>query len=183
MFKYLLAVASLLIALPSLSFAATASAPIMPRDYCTATGGSVQIRTPEFGTNGGTPLVLAHHAEFCDYLSKDGSTHIDVLLPTLVTVKPSLAALAYYAKQHVDLSKCQCGPGSCYCSDVGGTDEFGGINLAGGGWVLTTDVNDVLDVCVFPDLSAIDAYGLFYHAYGIIRGQNLEHRLRFPNPY
>lgn len=182
MLKYVLAVASLLFAMPQSGFATT-TAPISPRAYCTATGGAVQSRYPAYNTNGGTPLVLAYHADFCQYLSKDGATQIDVLLPTLVTIKPTLAALAYYAKKHINLSKCQGGPGSCYCSDVGGTDEFGGINAAGGGWVLNTNVTDVLDVCVFPDLSAIDAYGLFYHAYGIIRGQNLEHLLRFPNPY
>jgi len=182
MLKYVLIVAGLLFAAPGLCFASPAPV-VSPPAYCTATGGAVQSRYPAYNTNGGPLLVLAYHHDFCDYLSKDGSTHIDVLLGTLVTTKPTLAALAYYAKQHVDLSKCQGGPGSCYCSDVGGTDEFGGINAAGGGWVLMTNVNDVLDVCVFPDLSAIDAYGLFYHAYGIIRGQNLEHLLRFPDPY
>lgn len=182
MLKYVLIIASLLFVAPAASWATT-QAPIMPRAYCTATGGAVQTRIPEFGTNGGTPLVLAYPVEFCRYSSKDASTHIDVLLPTLVTIKPTLAALAYYAKKHINLSKCQGGPGSCYCSQVGGTDEFGGINLAGGGWVLSTDATDVLDVCVFPDLSAIDAYGLFYHAYGIVRGQDLKHLLRYANPY
>ncbi|MEO7026737.1 MAG: hypothetical protein ABI056_04200 [Caulobacteraceae bacterium] len=182
MLKVLLAIVGVLIALPAVGLASQL-APVSPALYCRATGGSVQDRTPEYGTNGGTPLVLAYPRQFCDYLSKDGSTHIDVLLTTLVTTKPSLAALAYYAKQKINLSKCAGGPGSCYCSDVGGTDEFGGISAAGGGWVLTTDVNDVLDVCVFPDLSAIDAYGLFYHAYGIIRGQSLNHLLRYANPY
>ena len=182
MLKYVLIVAGLLFAAPGLCFASPAPV-VSPPAYCTATGGAVQTRHPEYGTNGSNPLVLAYPRDFCDYLSKDGSTHIDVLLSTLVTTKPTLAALAYYAKTKVDLSKCQGGPGSCYCSDVGGTDEFGGVNLAGGGWVLSTNVNDVLDVCAFPDLSAIDAYGLFYHAYGIIRGQNLRYLLRFPDPY
>jgi hypothetical protein len=182
MLKYLLAVASLLFMTPLPSFAHSAPE-VSPPTYCTTTGGAVQSRYPEYGTNGSTPLVLAHPRDFCDYLSKDGSTHIDVLLATLVTKKPTLAALAYYAKTKINLKKCQGGPGSCYCSQVGGTDEFGGITAAGGGWVLTTDVNDVLDVCAFPDLSAIDAYGLFYHAYGVIRGRNLKGLLRFPDPY
>jgi hypothetical protein len=155
---------------------------VSPPLYCAATGGMVLLRVPEFGTNGGTPLVLAGAREYCEYASKDGNTHINVLLSTLVTTKPSLAALAYYAKVKVNLRKCRGGPGSCYCSDVGGTDEFGGVNLSGGGWVLSTDSTNVLDVCVFPDLSAIDAYGLFYHAYGVIRGQNLKGLLRYPDP-
>ena len=163
--------------------AGPAYAQVSPALYCKATGGTAQTRIPEFGTNGGTPLVLADPKAFCDYASADGTTHIDVLLTTLVATKPSLAALAYYSKTKVDLGKCEGGPGSCYCSDVGGTDEFGGINLSGGGWVLDTNGADVLDVCVFPDLSAIDAYGLFYHAYGIVRGRRLDHLLRFANPY
>ncbi|MEO8925857.1 MAG: hypothetical protein ABI306_01725 [Caulobacteraceae bacterium] len=187
MLKYLLAIASLLFAVPQAGLAATASAAppptVNPPLYCTATGGSVQRRVPEYGTNGANPLVLAYPRDFCEYLSKDGSTHIDVLLTTLVTTRPTLAALAYYAKKKINLHQCQGGPGSCYCAQVGGTDSFGGVNLAGGGWVLSTNVNDVLDVCVFPDLSAIDAYGLFYHAYGIIRGQPLKGLLRFPDPY
>ena len=188
MLKYILVVASLMFAIPQMSVAAATAAtttapPIESRAYCQTKGGAVQTRTPEYGTNGGTPLPLAYNREFCEFTSADGSTHIDVLLSTLVTSKPTLAALAYYARRRVDLKTCQGGPGSCYCSDVGGTDEFGGISAAGGGWVLTTDVNNVLDVCVFPDLSAIDAYGLFYHAYGIVRGQPLKHKLRYDSPY
>ncbi len=182
MLKYVLAIAGLLFAAPLTSFAQ--SAPVFsPPAYCATTGGAVQSRTPEFGTNGGTPLVLAYPRDFCEYVSKDGSTHIDLLLATLVTTKPTLAALAYYAKTKINLRKCAGGPGSCYCSQVGGTDEFGGVSAAGGGWVLSTNVNDVLDVCAFPDLSAIDAYGLFYHAYDIIRGRSLKGLLRFPDPY
>ena len=182
MLKILLAIAGLLIVAPQLAAAQTA--PIhSPREYCLASGGTVQTRTPEFGTNGGTPLVLAGARDFCQYTSSDGTTQISVLMTTLVTTKPTLAALAYFAKPKVNLKTCEGGPGSCYCADVGGTDNFGGINLAGGGWVLGSNVNDVLDVCVFPDLSAIDAYGLFYHSYGIIRGQNLAHKFRYPNPY
>ena len=62
-------------------------------------------------------------------------------------------------------------------------NNFGGINGAGGGWVLTTDNNDVLDTCIFPDMSTIDSYGLFYHSAGIIRGKDLSKVLRFKNPY
>lgn len=182
MLKYVLAIVGLLLVAPQLCAAQTDRVH-SPREYCQSTGGTVQSRTPEYGTNGTTPLVLAGPRDYCDYASADGSTHIDVLMTTLVTTQPSLAALAYYAKEHVDLSTCRGGPGSCYCADVGGTDNFGGITIAGGGWVLGSNANDVLDVCVFPDLSAIDAYGLFYHAYGVIRGQNLDHRLRYKNPY
>ena len=187
MLKYLLAIASLMLAIPHVTIAATEATaeppPNAAHDYCKQKGGTVQTRTPEYGTNGANPLPLAYNREYCDFASADGTTHIDVLLTTLVTPKPTLAALAYFSKQHVDLKTCRGGPGSCYCADVGGTDAFGGATAAGGGWVLTTNVNDVLDVCAFPDLSAIDAYGLFYHAYGIIRGQPLSHRFKYHSPY
>ena len=182
MLKYLLAVASVLIAAPQLATAQNAHVD-SAKGYCQKTGGVVQRRTPEFGTNGGTPLVLAGPQEFCQYTADDGSSQISVLLSSLVASKPSLAALAYYAKPKDKLKKCEGGPGSCYCSDVGGTDNFGGINASGGGWVLESDANDVLDLCVFPDLSAIDAYGIFYHSHSIIRGQNLRHKFKFPDPY
>lgn len=153
--------------------------------YCAATGGTVQLRTPTFGTNGNTPLTLAYPQLFCDYAktAQGNTTHIDVLLSTLITKQPTLAALAYYAKVPFSSAGCNGGPGSCYCAQVGGTDAFGGINLSGGGWVLSTDPNDVLDACVFPDRSIIDAYGLFYHSAGIIRGANLAAKLRYASPY
>ena len=151
--------------------------------YCTATGGVVQTRIPTYGTNGGTPLPLAEPREFCAYSAKNGSSWIYVLLTTLVTKQPTLAALAYYAEVPFNSAGCNGSPGSCYCSQLGGTDLFGGINAAGGGWVLSTDpVNPTLDACIFPDLSSIDTYGLFYHSDNIIRGKNLAHVLRYKNP-
>ncbi|HTT99667.1 MAG TPA: hypothetical protein VMF58_16585 [Rhizomicrobium sp.] len=150
--------------------------------YCVKHGGVVQTRIPEYNTNGGSdPLVLSGKKEFCQFTSKkDGST-INVLLDTLTTKQPSLAALAYYAQ--VPLGTCNGNPGSCYCSLVGGTDLFGGINAAGGGWVLDTDSTDVLEACIFPDMSSIDSWGLAYHSANIIRGKNLSKVLRYPNPY
>ncbi len=49
--------------------------------------------------------------------------------------------------------------------------------------MLSSNASDVLDACIFPDLSSIDSYGLFYHSHGIIRGRSLDHLLRFKNPY
>lgn len=150
-------------------------------DYCVKKGGIVQTRIPEYGTNGGTALVLSGKREFCQFTkTKDGS-QINVLISTLETKEPTLAALAYYAQ--VPMGSCTGNPGSCYCSLVGGTDLFGGINAAGGGWVLNTDPNDVLEACVFPDMSSIDSWGLAYHSAGIVRGMNLAKALRYRNPY
>ena len=149
--------------------------------YCAKTGGVVQTRIPTYGTNGGTGLALAGPRKFCSYTNSKGSS-IYVLLTTLITRQPTLAALAYYAKVPYN-GTCQGGPGSCYCAQLGGTDAFGGITAAGGGWVLSTDSNDVLDACIFPDLSVIDSYGLFYHSASIIRGKNLALVLRYKNPH
>ncbi len=150
-------------------------------DYCVKKGGVVQTRIPEYNTNGGDPLVLSGSQEFCQFTSKKDGSQINVLLSTLTTKQPSLAALAYYAQ--VQMGSCNGNPGSCYCSLVGGTDLFGGINAAGGGWVLSTDQTDVLEACIFPDMSSIDSWGLAYHSADIIRGKDLAKVLRYPNPY
>jgi hypothetical protein len=135
--------------------------------YCVKTGGVVLLRVPEYGTNGSSPLVLANPRNFCEYTARDGSS-IDVLGTTLYAVKPTLAALAYYAEIP-----------SCYCTLLGGSDSFGGINAAGGGWVFNANV---LEACVFPDESSIDSFGLFYHSANIIRGRNLANVLRYKGP-
>ena len=150
--------------------------------YCVTHGGAVQARIPEYNTNGGTPLLLAGKAYFCQFTSRKDGSQINVLLETLYARKPSLAALAYYAKVPLG-NNCTGNPASCYCTLLGGSDLFGGINLAGGGWVLKSDPTDVLEACILPDLSSIDSWGLAYHSAGIIRGKNLAKVLRTPNPY
>jgi hypothetical protein len=149
-------------------------------DYCIKKGGVVQIRIPEYGTNGGNPLILSGSADFCQFTAKDGS-QINLLLSTLWTKQPTLAALAYYAQEQLG-DGCNGNPASCYCSQLGGSDLFGGVNAAGGGWVLESDPNDVLEACIFPDLSSIDSWGLAYHSVGTIRGKDLSKVLRYQNP-
>ena len=129
----------------------------------------------------GSVYRAAHNfASFCR--SKDGS-RIYAELSTLYTEEPSLAALAYYAEVTYN-GNCNGNPASCYCSQLGGSDLFGGINAAGGGWVKKSDPDDpVLEACIFPDMSTIDSWGLFYHSAGIIRGKDLSKVLRFANPY
>jgi hypothetical protein len=147
----------------------------------------VQTRIPECGTNNTNPPVLNYPQQFCEYTNPNHGypTHDWVLLSTLVSTQPTMAALAYYSQTQYNCAGCAgCagGPGSCYCAQLGGTDSFGGINVAGGGWVLSTNSSDVLDSCTFPDLSIIDSYALFYHSAGIIRGQDLNGKLEYPNP-
>jgi len=148
--------------------------------YCIAKGGEVELRTPYYGTNNPNPLRLDGSRYFCQFTAKDGS-RIHLLLTTLYSTKPTLAALAYYAQVPLG-SGCTGNPASCYCSLLGGTDLFGGINLAGGAWVLKGAIDEDLEACIFPDLSSIDSWGLAYHSAGIIRGKNLAKVLRYKNP-
>ncbi len=159
---------------------------LTPEEYCVKKGGEVDVREPYFNTNDDNEqnwLKLSGSRQFCKFtLKKDGS-RIHVLLTTLFTEEPTMAALAYYAQVPFSGS-CNGNPASCYCSQLGGTDLFGGINLNGGGWVQKSDpIDTTLEACIFPDMSTIDSWGLAYHAYGITRGRNLTNVLRFKNPY
>ena len=148
--------------------------------YCMSTGGEVEGRVAVYGSNGNQLLFLAGIREFCQYTARDGS-RIHLLTTTLYALKPTLAALAYYAQ--VQPGNCNGNPASCYCTLLGGSDQFGGTTGAGGGWYLKGAIDETLEACIFPDLSSIDSWGLFYHSAGIIRGKNLAKVLRFKNPY
>ena len=149
--------------------------------YCEHHGGAVEFREPYFNTNGGVPLQLAGWRYFCQFTSKADGSRIHILLSTLYTDQPTLAASAYYFKPAFISTGCNGNPASCYCSQLGGSDLFGGINLAGGAWV-TKDPNNVdqqLEACIFPDMSTIDSWGLTYNQANIIRGTDLTKVLRF----
>lgn len=148
--------------------------------YCQSVGGTVEHRVPEYGTNGPSVLKLAGGHDFCLFTGSDGS-HIHLFLSTLYTKQPSLAALAYYAQ--VPTGSCNGNPASCYCTLLGGSDQFGGTNGAGGAWVSNGSIDTDLETCIFPDLSSIDSWGLTYHSAGIIRGIDLSTVLRYSNPY
>jgi hypothetical protein len=144
--------------------------------YCKSTGGTVEHRIPVYGTNNpsSSQLVLSGSAEFCQYTKKSDGSRIHVLISTLTATKPTLAALAYYAKLPLSNASCPGGanPASCYCTYLGGSDQFGGANLAGGAWV-GKGVDVDLEACIFPDMSSIDSWGLAYHSNNIIRGIDL----------
>jgi hypothetical protein len=154
-------------------------------DYCVNRGGEVDVRAPYFNTNDDESswFRLSGSRQFCKFTSKKDGSRIHVLLTTLYTDKPTLAALAYYAEVPLNPG-CNGNPASWYRTQVGGTDLFGGINANGGGWVQKSDPFDtVLEACIFPDMSTIDSWGLTYHSAGIIRGKDLEKVLKYPNPY
>ena len=181
--RFALAIAAAGIFMANTSAAGAANAAKEPdaAAYCTKKGGVIQTRVPAYDTNGGNTLILAGQRQFCQFTSKKDGSQISVLLSTLYTKKPSLAALAYYAQ--VQMGTCNGNPASCYCTLLGGSDLFGGATGAGGGWVLKTDYNDVLEACIFPDMSSIDSWGLAYHSTGIIRGKDLAKVLRYSDPY
>lgn len=151
--------------------------------YCVASGGEVENRSPYYNTNDDKKnwLRLTGTRRFCQFTLKHDGSRIHVLLSTLYSEKPSLAALAYYAK--VPLQSCNGNPASCYCSQLGGSDLFGGINLNGGGWVLKGAIDETLEACIFPDMSSIDSWGLAYHQANIVRGKDLKKVLRFHDPF
>ena len=43
-------------------------------------------------------------------------------------------------------------------------------------------IDEVLEACIFPDMSSIDSWGLTYHSAGIVRGKALGSVLRFKKP-
>jgi len=149
--------------------------------YCTSVGGRVETRTAVYGTNGPNQLQLAGERSFCEFTSKSDKSRIHLLLDTLYTKQPTLAALAYYAE--VQPGSCQGNPASCYCTLLGGSDQFGGTTGAGGGWVDPNSIDQTLEACIFPDLSSIDSWGLTYHSQNIIRGIDLSKVLRYKNPF
>ncbi|HUE01622.1 MAG TPA: hypothetical protein VMR62_18775 [Bryobacteraceae bacterium] len=151
--------------------------------YCVQKGGKVIDRIPIFGTNGppSSWLVLTGPRGFCQFTSPKDGSRIHVLLQTLYATTPTLAALAYYAK--VQPGEGGGGnPASYYCTQLGGSDSFGGVNAAGGGWVGKGSIDTVLEACIFPDMSSIDSWGLFYNSASIVRGINLATVLRYAPP-
>lgn len=155
--------------------------------YCEKTGGAYELRRPEYGTNNNNPLVLTGWAGFCNYTSGKGmrQTHIWILVSTLYATTPTLAVLAYEAKVPFNSKTCPGGanPASCYCTQLGGSDQFGGATLGGGAWVLPSGGTYAdLETCVMPDFSAIDSFGLLYHSDGTIRGIDLNKVTRYHEP-
>jgi len=148
--------------------------------YCRKTGGLVETRHAVYGSNGSQLLFLAGKRTFCQYTKKSDGSRIHILLSTLYTTKPTLAALAYILKP--PSGSCGGNPASCYCSLLGGSDQFGGTSGAGGGWYKKNGVDQTLEACIFPDESSIDSWGLAYHSHNIIRGINLKKVLRYHYP-
>jgi len=146
--------------------------------YCVQVGGEVQPRAAYWGTNGDQAdwLPLAGATDVCRFQTEDeAKSRIYVDLTTLSSPEPTLAALAYLSKVPMPSVTGGANPATGYCSkELGGSSTFGAVGASGGGWVDKTDPDDiVVSLCVFPDQSFIDEWGLAYHSNGEIRGKDL----------
>lgn len=157
--------------------------------YCTENGGTVTTRFPAYRTNAPVSqwIRLAGSRDFCTFHAPADSTgfqsQISIALDTLYADEPTLAVLAYLEPLSLPPFT-GANPSTLYCNRLGGTDIFGGMNnAAGGGWV--TEASDsptnfqVVNMCIFPDLSSIDSWGLTYKANGIVRGTDLQGVVRY----
>lgn len=157
--------------------------------YCTDNGGTVTTRYPAYNTNAPQEqwLRLAGSRDFCTFYATADETgfqsQISIALDTLYADQPTLAVLAYLEPLSLPPFT-GANPSTLYCTKLGGSDVWGGQdNAAGGGWV--TDASDsktnfqIVNMCVFPDGSAIDSWGLAYKANGVVRGQDLTKLVRY----
>lgn len=169
------------IAASAVTATAQGATPASWKRYCASQGGVVQVRTPAAGTNAPPIIRLAGPVAFCRFTSSQGgsTSSISVDLRSLVTTKPTLAALAYLEKPVAGRIPGNVNPASIYCSRLGGSDQFGGQGLDGGGWIVGRSATTALDACVFPDGSIIDAFGIFYHSQDVVRGADLTTRFRY----
>lgn len=173
---------------------ATATAPAMNDNnaaakYCSDKGGTVTTRYPAYNTNASQDLwlMLAGSRDFCTFHEAPDATgfqsQISIALDTLYADQPTLAMLAYL--EPVALPPFTgANPSTLYCAKLGGSDIWGGQNnAAGGGWV-TKEADSktnfqVVSMCMFPDGSAIDSWGLTYKANGVVRGADLSQVARW----
>jgi hypothetical protein len=71
-------------------------------------------------------------------------------------------------------------PAAVDCNQVVHGTSTWGTTISGGGWVNLDDPDfTVVDLCVFPDGSAIDEWGITYYAGNVVRGADLAPLLRF----
>ena len=65
-------------------------------------------------------------------------------------------------------------PAGWYCAhDLDATSSFGNTASGGGSVDSSQPVFKVMSLCGFADGSAIDEFGLWYHAHGVVRGVDL----------
>lgn len=173
---------ALALAASALAMDAAAQADPAPAEWCAEHAGTVVDRYPASQATTDAPVALGAPVRFCEFTGGEGAdpsdSHISIRLETLASDQPSMAAAAYLTKPEMAESGGSANPASVYCADLGGA-ELGGELAPDGGWVNLEDATDVIQMCVFPDLSIIDSWGLAYHTMGTIRGADLEPLFRW----
>lgn len=157
------------------------------RAHCTDAGGQALVAQPIWNTNAGEEawLPLGGEVELCRFESGEPgaleTTRIYVDLVTLYSEEPTLAGVAYLSRVPPTLPESpSANPARTNCAALGGTAQFGsGDGVAGGGWVTSDRPTEIVDLCVFPDLSFIDEFGILYYADGTVRGQDLADVMRY----
>lgn len=174
--RVVVAALALILFAPAASSAAVQEDPAAA-EWCASHDGTVVDRYPASNASSSAPEALGMAVRFCEFTGGEGAepanSRISIRLTTLASDKPSMAAAAYLTKPALPESGSSANPASMYCADLGGA-ELGGTLAPDGGWVNREDATDVVQMCVFPDLSIIDSWGLTYHTEGTIRGANLE---------
>lgn len=162
---------TLMLAAPSASASTVSDASA----YCRSTKGVVE--TYAFADSGGH--VYAKPATMCNYPDQSGTDpygHALVDLATLYATKPTMAALAYYAKPAWDGKRRTGQPAHDYCLQLGGAPSVHGS------WYLDRNAG-AMGLCMFEDGSFMEEWTLFYNQGGSPRGIDLGLVLRYPNPY
>ncbi|MFM9106648.1 MAG: hypothetical protein ACKOWF_08115 [Chloroflexota bacterium] len=152
--------------------------------YCVAAGGAVVMRVAAMTPDSDPIGALGELEPFCEFTggagADEGST-ISVLAETLASTTRTLAAMAYLDGKPmpaIDPPVSTDGtpvpltampnPASIYCDLAGGAEYA---------WVAADMPADApfrtVAMCVFPDRSAIDSWGIAYHAMGSVRGADL----------
>ena len=150
--------------------------------WCASLQGTVVDRYPASNASSDAPVAMGPTVRFCEFTGGEGAeppnSRISVRLTTLASDQPSMAATAFFTKPELAENGGSANPASVYCAALGGV-EMGGQLAPDGGWVNGADATDVVQMCVFPDLSIIDSWGLAYHTMGTIRGADLEPLFRW----
>jgi hypothetical protein len=159
------------------------------RTFCTDAGGMLVDRVATSNTNAdpAAQLQLAGRMTLCEFETGtgDGTTRISVDLVTLSSEAPTLAAIAYLSKvPPLQTPTPSTNPAAYQCEEaLHGTSSWGNTNVSGG-WVDQDQPTFVvMDLCVFPDGSAIDQFGIWYYAAGEVRGADLATKFAYqPGP-
>jgi putative hemolysin len=153
-------------------------------EYCLIHGGILVERFPFVGTSDESLIQLGDSRWFCEFTGSPEadppSSRISVGLTTLYASEPTLAAIAYLAAPAVPEAD-EDRLAATYCAYLGGSSEFGSDGSLVGGWASDpTDPSATsIGICIFPDGSAIDDWGLTYHSNGVIRGADLKPLFRY----